>query len=225
MKFSKTLFWNMYARCYDAIALLQPYQDLLQNVVDKLPNTSFKMFDAGCGTGNLLFKLCKTRNDITAIGIDFSDTMISIARKKVRHATFTQASLADSLPFPDKTFDVVTCVKVLFAVPNPGFTISELKRVLKDDGILILDTPKAGWSMRPILKEHVKQVGWFKTIPVLLRLLVLAGFNLFIFSKGDKNIYHFMDLSQFKRFFNSPIKSAYASQDWFTCADRTSISV
>jgi ubiquinone/menaquinone biosynthesis C-methylase UbiE len=59
MKFSKTLFWNMYARCYDAIALLQPYQDLLQNVVDKLPDTSFKMLDAGCGTGNLLSNYAK----------------------------------------------------------------------------------------------------------------------------------------------------------------------
>jgi ubiquinone/menaquinone biosynthesis C-methylase UbiE len=149
--------------------------------------------------------------------------MISIARKKVRHATFTQASLADSLPFPDKTFDVVTCVKVLFAVPNPEFTISELKRVLKDDGILIIDTPKAGWSMRPILKEHVKQAGWLKTLPIILRLFILASFNLFIFSKGNKKVYHFMDLSQIKKYFDSPIKSAYASQDWFTCAIKTNI--
>jgi SAM-dependent methyltransferase/uncharacterized protein YbaR (Trm112 family) len=48
---------------------------------------------------------------------------------------------AQSLPFNDSLFDVVICIDVLEHVENPALMISELARVLKNDGILILSTP------------------------------------------------------------------------------------
>jgi SAM-dependent methyltransferase len=68
-------------------------------------------------------------------------------------ATFerTRASMSDQqpdlyydgrrLPFDDRTFDTVLSVQVLEHTPEPGLLLSEMARVLRADGILILSAP------------------------------------------------------------------------------------
>ncbi len=48
---------------------------------------------------------------------------------------------AQSLPFSDNSFDVVTCQTLLIHVPNPKKAIEEMKRVLKPGGILLCAEP------------------------------------------------------------------------------------
>jgi ubiquinone/menaquinone biosynthesis C-methylase UbiE len=43
--------------------------------------------------------------------------------------------------FPDETFDLITCISVLHHIPNVSFVLSELCRVLKPDGYLLLREP------------------------------------------------------------------------------------
>ncbi len=45
------------------------------------------------------------------------------------------------LPFPDANFDAVFCIEVLEHVPNPFGALTEIRRVLRPDGILILSVP------------------------------------------------------------------------------------
>jgi SAM-dependent methyltransferase len=45
------------------------------------------------------------------------------------------------LPFDDKSFDTVLNVQVLEHTPEPGLLVSEMSRVLKADGVLILSAP------------------------------------------------------------------------------------
>ena len=208
-------FWDLYARCYDFIATLQPYQALMLKVAESIPRNSSRLLDAGCGTGNVLLAIKKMHAHINCTGIDFSSAMLHLARQKLPLVNLRQLSLNEKLPFPDKYFDVVTCIKVLFAVPDAAYTIKELKRVLKDGGILIIESPKEGWSMWPILKEHIKQVGLLHTLPVLLRLLILATFNLPIFKRGKAQVYHFMTKEKIEHLIETNVESVYASQDWF----------
>jgi ubiquinone/menaquinone biosynthesis C-methylase UbiE len=208
-------FWDLYAKCYDAIAMLQPYQALMTKVVENIPKSTLSLLDAGCGTGNVLVAIKKRHAHINCTGVDFSPAMLHRARKKLPLVNLKQLSLNEKLPFPDKYFDVVTCIKVLFAVDNATYTIKELKRVLRDGGVLIIESPKEGWQMMPVLKEHIKQVGLLKTLPVLFRLLVLASFNLPIFKKGKNNVYHFMSKEKIEHLIETNVESVYASQDWF----------
>jgi ubiquinone/menaquinone biosynthesis C-methylase UbiE len=62
--------------------------------------------DVGCGTGALCNSLSKKGLEVT--GIDASEKMISIARKKSAEnkITFVQASVLEGLPFDDKSFDL-----------------------------------------------------------------------------------------------------------------------
>jgi SAM-dependent methyltransferase len=55
------------------------------------------------------------------------------------------------LPFPDASFDHVFCIEVLEHVPNPFAALSEIRRVLRDDGVLVLSVPNP---------YHVKELLW-----------------------------------------------------------------
>lgn len=48
---------------------------------------------------------------------------------------------AENIPFPDKSFDVVTLLEVIEHVKNPESALKEIHRVLKDDGLLVMSTP------------------------------------------------------------------------------------
>jgi len=52
---------------------------------------------------------------------------------------------ANNIPFPDSTFDVVTCLEMLEHDPDPFSSVREMKRVLKPDGKLVLTVPGIGF--------------------------------------------------------------------------------
>lgn len=55
------------------------------------------------------------------------------------------------LPFPDASFDHVFCIEVLEHVPNPFAALSEIRRVLRDEGVLTISVPNP---------YHVKELIW-----------------------------------------------------------------
>lgn len=55
------------------------------------------------------------------------------------------------LPFPDASFDHVFCIEVLEHVPNPFAALSEFRRVLRDEGVLVVSVPNP---------YHLKELIW-----------------------------------------------------------------
>jgi ubiquinone/menaquinone biosynthesis C-methylase UbiE len=80
-------------------------------------------------------------DDITLTGIDWSDAMLDIARGRSsqlgRTATLQQAD-AHELPFDDASFETVVCTFGLCAIPDHTRAITEMTRVLRPGGRLIL---------------------------------------------------------------------------------------
>lgn len=96
-----------------------------------------KILDAGCGTGGMLLKLSKR---YMAEGVDISAEALKFcARRKVR----VVAGSLDKLPFDKNTFDAVISLDVIYHkhVKDDFGAISELVRVLKPGGKLILRAP------------------------------------------------------------------------------------
>ena len=101
-----------------------------------------KVIDVCCGTGAQVLEY--GRHDIIAIGIDSSQDMLKIAtrnrmRQKAVNVSFQLAD-ATNLPFPDGYFDYAT---VSFGLHDKEKSIryqiiSEMKRVVKQEGALIL---------------------------------------------------------------------------------------
>lgn len=97
-----------------------------------------KVLDVGCGNGRIL-ELLKDKK-IDYIGIDISEKLVELAKKKYPQNNFLVADTLN-LPFPDNNFDKVFSVAVLHAIPSEEFrekALLELKRVLKPGSILLL---------------------------------------------------------------------------------------
>ena len=75
--------------------------------------------------------------------MDYSAAMLSRARAKLATIKLTRGDLNCPIAYPDNTFDVVTCINVLYAVANIHETLQELRRVLKRGGALIVSSPLA----------------------------------------------------------------------------------
>jgi demethylmenaquinone methyltransferase/2-methoxy-6-polyprenyl-1,4-benzoquinol methylase len=94
------------------------------------------LLDAGGGTGRVAAALRPYVR--AALVADFSSGMLAQARKKGLSAI---QSPAEHLPFADGTFERVIMVDALHHVINQKETISELWRVLRPGGRLVIEEP------------------------------------------------------------------------------------
>ena len=81
---NNSLFWDVYDKLYDTLNLLEPYQRLHREVLDKLElKGGERILDAGCGTGNFE-KLLQNEglNNVKIEALDFSQTMLKRAKRK-----------------------------------------------------------------------------------------------------------------------------------------------
>lgn len=107
-------------------------------LVDDYAASGDKILDIGCGNGRLLEFLLEMKTDY--IGIDNSEKLIEIARKKYPAAKFQTAD-ALKLPFPDNYFNKVYSIAVLHHIPSRELRLrfcEEAKRILKPGGLFIL---------------------------------------------------------------------------------------
>jgi SAM-dependent methyltransferase len=95
------------------------------------------VLDAGCGTGEKTLRLAKRGFDV--VGVDFAPETVAEARATATHprVTIQQADLT-ALPFADGKFDAVVIWGVLMHVPDLPRAISELCRVLRPGGRLVI---------------------------------------------------------------------------------------
>lgn len=91
------------------------------------------VLDVGAGTGRLSVALSKLGAQVTAL--DLSEQMLQILKNKDKKID-TVVGDAESLPFPDNTFDVVTAAFLVVHLKDPNTFFDEAYRVLKDGGIL-----------------------------------------------------------------------------------------
>ena len=96
--------------------------------------------DVGCGTGALAARLAGAGYE--TVGVDPSEGMLEVLRQRSPQVRAVRAS-AESLPFPDDSFDVVLTVAVLHHIADRGGvrrTLAEMVRVAKPSGrVLVWD--------------------------------------------------------------------------------------
>jgi len=112
---------------------------IFQTLESELPDWREKeILDAGCGTGSILKQL---GNSAKNIGIDLAPEAISFCRQ--RGLNNVQQGDICALPFADEFFDAVICSSVLYHewVADVRGALREMHRVLRVDGVLILNVP------------------------------------------------------------------------------------
>ena len=127
-------FWNRHGRHAVALAQVSPGDSVL---------------DVGCGTGASAIPAAKAVGaGGSVIGVDLSTSMLDVARRKARAAsisnvTFCHADMG-ATGFDDATFDVAISVFSIFFCKNMRMQLSELWRMLKPGGRLVVTVWKSG---------------------------------------------------------------------------------
>ena len=132
-------FWDRTAKIYDrfmrrdAAAYDRMYALLRPVVRDKT------VLELAAGTGLIAKHIVNAAEYIEVT--DASEQMIRQAERE-NHAENLHFSVQDMfcLPYADAAFDVVIVSNALHIVPQPEKSLREIKRVLKDDGVLIAPT-------------------------------------------------------------------------------------
>ncbi len=99
-----------------------------------------RILDLGCGTGVIAEDLVRAGMKVTAM--DLSADMVARARDRLRDAGADDVLVlrgdCESLPFGDGEFDVVVCLGVISFLKSNQPVLSEIRRVLRNDGALVL---------------------------------------------------------------------------------------
>jgi len=104
-----------------------------------------KLLDIGCGNGDF-FGLIKEKG-FELYGIDLAENMVKAAQNKYGDIADILLSDAEKLPFPDKMFDIVICNASFHHYTSPLAVLSQTRRVLKDNGTLLIGDP---WMPQPV---------------------------------------------------------------------------
>lgn len=132
-------FWDRNAWIYDrfmrkdAAAYEQMYAMIQQSVRHKT------VLELATGTGLIAKHIVNSAELIEAT--DLSEEMIAEAKRDNQSAKL-HFSVQDMfhLPYADQSFDVIIVSNALHIVPHPEDALREIRRVLKDDGVLIAPT-------------------------------------------------------------------------------------
>lgn len=100
---------------------------------DKL---KFKILDIGCGSGNFLNNISDDRFD--KYGIEINPEGYKISREK--KLKIYNREMKD-INFEDNAFDIITLWHVIEHLNSPYEVIIPIQRILKKDGILVINTP------------------------------------------------------------------------------------
>jgi ubiquinone/menaquinone biosynthesis C-methylase UbiE/esterase/lipase len=134
-------------------------------------------------------------------------------RYKIINYKYALSDLDSPLPFKDNFFDKVCCNLVLSYVKNPGFTVSELFRVLKPGGRIIVTSLKPFADLSQIYRNFADFTENDDELDEARKLLSAAGK---IKQKENAGIYNFFSEEELKDLFSSAkdpvIKRAFANQ-------------
>lgn len=98
-----------------------------------------KILDVGCGTGANL-EMLKQFGE--SEGVDVSDDALEFCRQK---GLKVHKGLAEELPFPDESFDLVTALDVVEHLDDDVAGLKEMYRILKKDGKTLIFVPAFMW--------------------------------------------------------------------------------
>ncbi len=154
-----------------------------------------QILELGFGTGKLINKMAQEINDGCIVGVDFSDTMVSIAQKKNRkHVDKGKVKLLggnfDDLTFENEYFTKVYSVNTLYFWSNPAHTARKIANILKPKGKLVLAFEDIEQLQQRNLSNDVFHLYSNDTVHDLLRSTGFSGDISIKTKKRGDSIFH-----------------------------------
>lgn len=132
--------------------------DYIANVIGTQKDATF--LDVGCGIGAHSIRLSK--HGFSVVAIDSSEYVLKSAEQNLQSSSQTEHIKLQyenilSLSFADRSFDYILCWGVLMHIPDINKAISELDRVLKKDGIIVIAEDNM-FSLQSIVMRSMKKL-------------------------------------------------------------------
>lgn len=188
--------------------------------------TNKKVLDVGCWTGNSLMLASKHTQNL--YGIDTGKKAIAYAKSRLPYAKF-KVGKAQSLKFRNSFFDTVFFLEVIEHIPQKDEmkALSEINRVLKMNGVLIISTPyKNTFSIlgdpayflighRHYSEKRLKQL-LFNAGFTIIKVKKTGGFFRIITVNLDLILKHVLNIKiHYPKFVNRKIEKEYVKEGFF----------
>lgn len=195
------------------------HQQKFREVIHSIPQDFNFVLDIGCAAGSLTYLAASLRPNLHITGVDVSSAQIDFANSKIapeaKNSTFLSIS-SDRLPFPDNSFQAVTCVELIEHLNDSenARLMAEVFRVLRPGGSWIVTTPNYHslwpalelalnlWSpvkyneqhltrfQKKSLRLHLENAGW--KVELLRTFFVISPFLAWI-SQGLAERFHLLE--------------------------------
>jgi 2-polyprenyl-3-methyl-5-hydroxy-6-metoxy-1,4-benzoquinol methylase len=145
--------------------------------VDKYKLENKKILEVGCGKGEYLEILTKSR--VNASGLEYSKKSVSYCKEK--SLSVTQGFLGDeNLELPNKPYDGFVCLSFMEHWPNPNKTLQSLRQDLLDGAIGIIEVPNFDMILNNgLYSEFISDHLMYFTKETLSFILQFNGFEVF----------------------------------------------
>lgn len=112
--------------------------------------SGIKILDIGCFTGDFLYMAAAEGAEVR--GVELQKEAVEIADIKLP-GRVVQKDIASN-PFKNQEFDIITMFGLIEHVKDPASLISNVSKLLKKDGILVIQTPNSGSFLARTMKKY-----------------------------------------------------------------------
>ena len=119
-------------------------QDRFLNSLNLSPGKT--LLDVACGSGGPVLRIAD-RTGCSVVGVDVHEQAVATGNdlacqhNLTQRAKFQVADATTSLPFPDASFDAITCIDAINHLPNRPAILADWARLLKPGGRLLFTDP------------------------------------------------------------------------------------
>ncbi|PID50401.1 MAG: methyltransferase type 11 [Proteobacteria bacterium] len=136
----KEQYWSKFAEDFEErnnYVVGSSDMSIIFQKIEQLQNLK-NTLELGCGNGTYSKILIKNATNL--IATDFSDEMVVVAKNRLKTYENIKVEKANcfKLPYSDHSFDTIFMANLLHIIPEPENAIAECKRVLKENGQLIV---------------------------------------------------------------------------------------